>query len=163
MEEETQGKSNKNTIIMIAAVVIIVALVIGGAAFLKLNKTDKTVVETPAKNNSAANGEPSTEAATGAYKDGEYSATGTYSYHSGTESVGVTLTLKDGVIESVEVKQLAKAPTSKMMQADFAANYKPQVVGKNIDEVNLVKVSGSSLTPKGFNDALEQIKAQAKS
>ena len=37
------------------------------------------------------------------------------------------------------------------------------VVGKNIDEVAITKVAGSSLTPKGFTDALEKIKADAKS
>jgi hypothetical protein len=36
------------------------------------------------------------------------------------------------------------------------------VVGKNIDEVNLGKVSGSSLTPIGFNNAIEDIRSQAK-
>lgn len=44
----------------------------------------------------------------------------------------------------------------------FAQNYKPLVIGKNIDEVQLGKVSGSSLTPMGFNDALAKIKTQAQ-
>jgi hypothetical protein len=43
------------------------------------------------------------------------------------------------------------------------ADYKQYVVGKKIDEVQLTKVSGSSLTPQGFNDALAKIKAEAKS
>jgi hypothetical protein len=37
------------------------------------------------------------------------------------------------------------------------------VVGKNISELQLTKVSGSSLTPQGFMDALEKIKAEAQS
>ena len=41
-------------------------------------------------------------------------------------------------------------------------NVKTLVVGKKITDVKLDKVSGSSLTPKGFNDALEQIKTLAK-
>ncbi len=159
MEEEGQKSGNKNMIIMIAAVVIIIALVVGGAVVLKMNNKEQATVQAPANSDSAA--QPSAAGST--YKDGEYSAQGTYSYHSGTESIGVTLTLKDGVVESVEVEEMAKAPTSKVMQADFAANYKSEVVGKNIDEINLGKISGSSLTPKGFNDALSQIKAQAKS
>ena len=36
------------------------------------------------------------------------------------------------------------------------------VIGKDIDEVNLTKVSSSSLTPKGFMDALKQIEVEAK-
>jgi hypothetical protein len=47
------------------------------------------------------------------------------------------------------------------MQTDFAANYKTQVIGKKIEGLELSKISGSSLTPKGFNDALEKIRSQA--
>lgn len=160
MEEETQ-KSNKNTMIMIAAVVIILVLVVGSAAVLKMNNKDQAAVEAPADTGTSA-GEVSPEGSV-TYKDGEYSAQGEYSYHSGTESIGVSLTLKDGVVESVEVELMATSPTSKSMQEDFAANYESEVVGKSIDEINLGKISGSSLTPKGFNDAIEQIKNQAKS
>lgn len=55
----------------------------------------------------------------------------------------------------------AEQPISKKMQQVFSQNFKGMVVGKNINEVTLDKVSGSSLTPKGFNDAVEQIKTQA--
>lgn len=95
------------------------------------------------------------------YNDGSYTATGTYSYHSGTESIEVTLTLESGVITEAQVVSQAVAPTSKTMQADFIANYESEVIGKNIDEVNVGKVSGSSLTGIGFNAAVEDIKTQA--
>jgi hypothetical protein len=44
----------------------------------------------------------------------------------------------------------------------FISGYQQYVVGKNIASVYLTKVSGSSLTPSGFDDALTQIKSQAK-
>jgi hypothetical protein len=53
-------------------------------------------------------------------------------------------------------------PESVQFEGMFADSYKPLVVGKSVDSINLDKVSGSSLTPKGFNDALDQIKSQAK-
>ena len=65
------------------------------------------------------------------------------------------------MITGSEVEVKATRPISKTRQTDFAANYKSFVEGKNIDEVSLTKVSGSSLSPKGFNDAVEQIKEQA--
>jgi hypothetical protein len=43
----------------------------------------------------------------------------------------------------------------------FISGYKKQVIGKSIDEVHLNTVSGSSLTGKGWNSAIESIKSQA--
>ena len=73
----------------------------------------------------------------------------------------MTVTLESGVITEAQVVSQAVAPVSKSMQADFIANFKPEVVGKNIDEVQVGKVSGSSLTGIGFNAAVEDIKVQA--
>lgn len=99
----------------------------------------------------------------GAYKNGEYSAVGNYESPGGPEEVYVSLMLKDNVITDVTFETKAERPLSVKFQEIFGADYKQYVVGKNIDEVELTKVSGSSLTPKGFNDALAKIKAEAKS
>ncbi len=96
------------------------------------------------------------------YKDGSYSAEGTYTSPGGTEHLDVKLTLKDDVVVDAVVESLATRPESKMMQAKFISGYKTLVIGKKIDSVKLDKVSGSSLSPIGFNDAVAQIKAQAK-
>jgi hypothetical protein len=47
-------------------------------------------------------------------------------------------------------------------QTTFQNNFKALVVGKDIASVHLTEVSGSSLTPVGFDDALTMIEAQAK-
>jgi hypothetical protein len=104
---------------------------------------------------------PTTETAN-VYADGTYSATGTYSSPAGKEEVPVTLTLVNGVITDASVSIAATNATSKQFQAVFSENFAALVVGKNIDDVNLSKVSGSSLTPKGFNDAISQIKGEAR-
>jgi uncharacterized protein with FMN-binding domain len=96
------------------------------------------------------------------YKDGTYEATGTYTSPAGEEEVEVEVTLKDGTIEDVDFVGLASDPKSVFNQKLFSDNYKTLVEGKNIDEVQLDKVSGSSLTPKGFNDAINKIKAEAQ-
>ena len=44
----------------------------------------------------------------------------------------------------------------------FASGFKALVVGKKITDVNLDKVSGSSLTSGGWNEAITKIEAQAK-
>lgn len=98
-----------------------------------------------------------------AYNDGMYTATGNYFSPGGAEHIGISLTLKNGVIVETEIELMAERPISVNMQQIFADNYRPMVVGKHIDEIELTHVSGSSLTPKGFNDAVKKIKNQAVS
>ncbi len=115
--------------------------------------TSSVVAPTPA---------PAPTPAAHTYKDGTYSTVGTYNSPAGNEEIGVTITLKNDIITAVSVEPKATAMKSIRMQQDFAANYKTLVVGKNIASVNLGKVSGASLTPLGFNDAVAKIEAQAK-
>lgn len=99
-----------------------------------------------------------------AYKNGTYSAVGSYQAPSGQELVGVELVVEDDVITAVTIDQQAVHPTSQKMQSMFASGISGAVVGQRLDQlVGIGKVSGSSLTPKGFNDALVKIKAEAKS
>ncbi len=97
-----------------------------------------------------------------AYKDGIYAHVGDYKSPAGPEQIDVKLTLKNGVIIESEVTPKATMPISKMKQEAFAKGYKTSVVGKSIKDLQLGKIAGSSLTPKGFNDAVEKIKAEAK-
>jgi hypothetical protein len=97
------------------------------------------------------------------YKNGTYSAKGDYTYHSGSEQITISLTLKDDIVTDTTFQAVPSVPMSGKFQKMFSDNYKPMVIGKNIGEVcGLDKVSGSSLTPKGFNDACLKIQAQAK-
>lgn len=162
---ENSGGGNKNLIVMAIVAVVVIALLIGGAYyFLYMSKPqDNTeVVDQQTTNPDAEVEGTSEETAAGNYQDGTYTATGTYSYHSGEESVEVTVTLESGAVTEAKVVSKAIAPTSKTMQADFIANFESMVIGKNIDEVRVGKVSGSSLTGVGFNAAIEDIKEQAQ-
>lgn len=96
------------------------------------------------------------------YKDGTYTATGSYMAPSGQESIGVTLTLQDNIITTVSVDTGSSNEVAQQYQDMFAANYKTLVVGKAISDVQLSRVSGASLTPRGFNDALAQIATEAQ-
>lgn len=101
------------------------------------------------------------DAPAGDYEDGTYSATGSYQAPSGTESVEVTVTLEGNVITDLEVVGDATDPQAKLHQGQFIDGIDAVVVGKNIDELQVDKVGGSSLTSGGFNQAIEQIKADA--
>lgn len=95
------------------------------------------------------------------YQDGVYAVIGNYVSPGGPREIDVTLTLENGVITDAVFVGKATDATSKRFQGEFGDNYQAQVVGKNIDEVSVTKVAGSSLTPKGFTDALEKVKEQA--
>ena len=112
----------------------------------------------------AAESAAGTPAPAGTYANGEYSASGSYIPPSNqTEEVDVTLTLTDGVVTALEVKTSGNNPGSKPYQREFSSGIQEQVVGKNIDELDVHKVVGSSLTSSGFNKALDAIRAEAAS
>jgi uncharacterized protein with FMN-binding domain len=96
------------------------------------------------------------------YKDGTYSADGTYVSPNGTETVGVELTLASGTVTDVKITQHPSNPNTRKFQGEFAGGIAAQVVGKSIDQLNVSKVAGSSLTSGGFNQAVEKIKSEAQ-
>ena len=117
----------------------------------------------PAATGSAPAPGASTPAGSGSdYKDGTYSADGTYVSPNGTETVGVELTLASGTVTDVQITQHPSNPNTRKFQGEFAGGIAGQVVGKNIDQLNVSKVAGSSLTSGGFNQAVEQIKSEAR-
>lgn len=165
-QSSPQAKSKMMPIAIV--VVIVVIILVGIVAYTMTNKPamqgtadEQTSAPTPTAA-AMMQQETTPEAMAGNYKDGEYSAEGDYTSPGGAESMDVTLTLKNGVVTDANVVSNAERPISKQMQTKFIGGYKELVVGKKIDEINLSKVSGSSLAPKGFNDAVEKIKTEAK-
>ena len=112
---------------------------------------------------STASGTSSSLAGSGSvYKDGTYSADGTYRSPQGQETVGVQLTLATGTVTAVKITEHPSNPNTRKFQGEFSGGIAAQVVGRNIDELKVEKVAGSSLTSGGFNEAVEKIKAEAK-
>lgn len=162
-EQQTEVQSSGSKAPMLAIVGIIIVVVVAVAGYQMMNKGTNQ-----SSNTTAVTGQPTQEAAQqptsaqkSAYKDGSYTAVGAYTSPGGTEELGVTLTLANGVVTDSKVEVKATRPISKTRQEDFAAHYKDMVVGKNIADLELGKVSGSSLSPKGFNDAVTKIKQEA--
>lgn len=162
--EEQPGANSKSKIIATVVVVAILGILIGATVVANGRKDDKSPVVSGSEQRQATSQEDadnSGDQTKGTYKDGTYSATGSYSSPGGNERVDVKVTIKNGEITDADVTARAASPTSSQYQDQFIAGYKQQVVGKNVDEVSLSTVSGSSLTPQGFNEALEVIKQQA--
>lgn len=165
METDTPKRPNK----AIIAIVVVALLAIIAAAVLLLNREDTPASTTsesaPATTADTTPTTPSTPSAAdtdSAYKDGTYKATGNYRSPGGSETVDVTVTLAGGVITSTEFEGHATSRDARDYQSRFEGGYKSLVVGKKIDDVSLSRVAGSSLTSNGFNNALEQIKSDAK-
>jgi uncharacterized protein with FMN-binding domain len=122
-----------------------------------------------AQGSSAASSAPSTAAASSgadagstSFKDGTYTELGRYTSPGGPSAVDVTLTLQGGVVKAVKVVPKAENPTAAGYESQFASGVGAKVVGKRITELDVTVVSGSSLTSRGFDAAVEAIQAKAK-
>lgn len=147
----------------------IAGLSIIGTAAACAPTADSPSAQTPATQNSgqASTTSPSSSNAAGTpaestYKDGTYSADGTYTSPNGQEKVGVELTLAADKVSAVNITTHPSNPNTRKFQGEFASGISAQIVGKSIDELNVSKVAGSSLTSGGFNEAVDNIKSQAK-
>lgn len=125
--------------------------------------TEETVVpSTPAAEQSTTAETPAAETVTDSvYLDGTYTADGSYSTPESVETVSVTITLADDIVTAVEVTGDTQTRESVQYQSQFIGGIAEVVVGKNIDELSVSRVAGSSLTSGGFNQAIEAIKAEA--
>lgn len=168
--QPTPAPARSNTPMYIAVSALLVVAVAGFFMYFRSGaKQDDTSdvamtgdTSLPADNGqTSAPTDGSTEAVASAYKDGTYSADGKYVSPGGPETIGITLTIKDGIITDAVGKVESSRPESIRRQTMFVNGFKAQIVGKSLAEVSLSKVSGSSLSPKGFNDAVAQIKVQA--
>jgi len=154
----------------IGIVILVVFLVVAGFIVIKFgNKssspsdTTQAVATTPTDSETAtAAGTSPTPGSSSKYKDGTYTAIGSYQSPAGTESIDVTITLANDIVTNSNVVAEATDGTSKHYQNLFISGYKQYVIGKNISDINLDKVSGSSLTPGGFDQALAKIETAAQ-
>lgn len=159
-EGQTNGQSASNNtgkILGVATAVVVVGAVAASALRTKAPTTNE-----PMNTTSTNTGTSSTSTMT-SYKDGSYKADGMYRSPAGEEKVTIDVTLANGVITKTEFTGYATNPASVNRQGAFKQGFEKEVIGKKIDEVSLGVVNGSSLTPKGFMEALNKIKAEAKS
>lgn len=138
--------------------------VLGVAGLLVLaGCSGSTDAGSPATDGTDTGSTSSTDSSTasGDYQDGTYTAEGSYQTPETVESISVTLTIADGVVEDVEVTGDPQARESEQYQGQFIDGISDEVVGKSLDDLNVSRVAGSSLTSGGFNQAVESIKEQA--
>jgi uncharacterized protein YxeA len=145
----------------IVVIVLVIGLAVGILVLQNMNNDDSQNQMTPTTTDSQTSTTPVDTSKN--YTDGDYTATGSYSTPGGNENITVKVSLKDDVITEVSSDGSATSGNSSVYQKQFLDNYTSFVVGKDVDEVSLSRVSGSSLTSTGFNKAIEAIKADATS
>jgi hypothetical protein len=166
-QQTNQSTGHKTTGIVIAIVAVLAIL---GITIASSKKSTTTTADTSTSTAPTATTTTPVATATTAptstgtaeFKDGTYTATGSYISPGGADHIAVTVTLSKDIITAATVTPEPGDNTSAHYQQLFADNYKPYVVGMDITKLNVHKVSGSSLTSIGFNDAITQIETQAK-
>lgn len=143
----------RTTIALVSGVSAVAALTACSSGAATQDTADEAAADQPSE--AAAVEEPG-------YADGTYAATGSYESPAGPETVGVSVTLADGLVTAVTVTPEATNPASQKFQNQFASGVADVVVGQPIDGLSVDAVSGSSLTPEGFNAALVEIAADAQ-
>jgi hypothetical protein len=93
------------------------------------------------------------------YRDGQYSATGWYGGLPSHQDV--TLTVENDTVTAVEINTPAEDDTSLGYQQRFADALPTAIVGRNIDELAVDRLAGSSGCSEGFMNALDEIRADA--
>jgi uncharacterized protein with FMN-binding domain len=126
------------------------------------SETQEATEEAPSDQSSTDDATMSGGMMAAAYADGAYEATGGYQSPNGPETVVVSVTLTDGVISAVELTPQPSNSTTDRYQEMFAGGIGEEVVGKSLDDADVSRVAGSSLTSGGFAKALESIRQDAK-
>lgn len=125
--------------------------------------TDAGTNDAPASSSTPqSTGSSGSSTSSSSYKDGSYTAEGSYQTPETVEKITVKVTLADGTITAVDVTGDPQARESQQYQSQFIGGISDEVVGKKIDDIKVSRVAGSSLTSGGFNQAIEEIKTEAK-
>jgi uncharacterized protein with FMN-binding domain len=129
-------------------------LALAGCSTAATGTTDAPNTDTSASADSSSGGGAG-------YQDGTYTASGSYQTPETVEQIEVTITLADDIVTAVEVTGDPQASETERYQSEFIGGIQDEVVGKNIDDLSVDRVAGSSLTSGGFNQALDVIKGEA--
>lgn len=96
------------------------------------------------------------------YANGTYTKVGSYESPGGSETVTVTVNVKDEMVQSVSVVKGTDNETSERFQGLFIDGIGAEIIGKKLNDVKVGVVNGSSLTGEGFNKAIEEIRVSAQ-
>ncbi len=130
------------------------------------NSENATSTSTPNNKATANNQLSSTQSSStsnSAYKDGQYTTSVSYQVPKHNNTISITVTLSNDTITNVSAKNSYSDRESSEYIDDFMSNLSSAIVSKKIDNAQLSKLAGASLTTEAYNNAITQIANQAKS
>jgi hypothetical protein len=163
-----QRTSRKREIVVRLTAVAVIAGLVGAVIVVTKKQPSASMVGATTSNAASSKSAQTTSTTSGStaknnsYKNGTFVASGSYDSPGGTESITVSVTLQNGVVTATSAQSGATDEDAKEFQAQFISGYKQLVIGKSISNLSLSRVSGSSLTSQGFNEAIDQIKQEAQ-
>lgn len=96
------------------------------------------------------------------YRDGLYEGSGKYEVPGGdVDTIKVFVEIEDNIVLSVDTEVGDVSGTSLSYYNLFKEGITGEVVGKNIADLSVGNINGASLTPIGFNRALDRIRSVA--
>lgn len=159
-------KTSDKLFLVIGLIAIISATGVGGYAFINsASSSTKTpqIVKTVTPSASNTTTAPTTSATISGYNDGVYTQSSSYSVpHSLSNSIEVSITIKDGVIAAASTKHTYTDNESGSYIDAFDSSLASTVVGKPIGTTSFSRIGGASLTTDGFQRALELVQNAAR-
>jgi hypothetical protein len=145
----------------VASGLSLAAILAGCASTTSASSSAGTSVDSSGTSSSTGSSASSTSDNTTSYKDGAYSADGSYVSPGGQEEIAVTVTVKSNLITAVSVKTVKADSEAAQYQSQFSGGISAAAVGKSLATLNVSNVAGSSLTSQGFNSAIATIRTEA--
>ncbi len=142
---------------------LISAAVIAGILFLVLNSDSDSLTQEDTQTAEVSQVEESATAAVAAeFTDGTFTSNSTYRVPNGDEeAISVEIVLANNEIVSLEFDVQATNSTSEQWQGRFSPLIEDAVVGEDLEEADVSRLGGASLTSAAFNDLLDDVRAQA--
>lgn len=163
----------KNKVVIIIAVILVAALALYAASKKSDTMTDGDNTDSNATSTASSTVDARDEEVSNtitdeitqelAYETGSYTGESSYDLPNGvTHDMAVNMTIDGDMITEVEVVYNGDDTTgSTDYQVRFNEEIESLVVGQQVDNVDLSRVGGASLTTAGFNRAFADIKATA--
>ena len=142
---------------------LVSAAIIAGILFLITSSGSDTVTQEQTQSTDVSQVEESATAVVAAeFLDGIYSASSSYTVPNGdVEPISVEIELANNQITSLSFDVEASNGTSEQWQGRFTPLVEDAVVGEDLNEADVSRLGGASLTSAAFNDLLDDVRAQA--
>lgn len=102
-------------------------------------------------------------AMTGEYEDGTYSTTISYTVpHGYSNGLTAKVTVENSKVTAVNVEHDYTDRESGMFIDSFESELQSAVVGQDIGDLSLARIGGATLTTQAFDDAITDIRNDAK-